>query len=88
MVVFARVAIISEGKQVDAKLAELKNIEADHLGDDSGLAAYFKLESARLIQYIKSLPDVAGIHFMPVTPSGWRQFSSLLDDQRPTEELS
>lgn len=48
--------VLFAGKQVDAKLAELKNIEADHLGDDSGLAAYFKLESARLIQYIKSLP--------------------------------
>ncbi|CAK9868074.1 unnamed protein product [Sphagnum jensenii] len=68
----------ASGKEADAVMGQWRRAEAAHGNDPLAMAAYCEHKSMQLIEYIKNLPDVAGIHVMPVTTTGWQQFQVLV----------
>jgi len=70
----------ASGKEADAMKARWRRIEAAHAGDSVAFARYCYEESVQLIKTIKNLPGVAGIHVMPVTQAGWRQYQKLVEE--------
>jgi len=72
----------ASGKEADAILAQWRKAEAEHAGDPGAMAAFCNQQSLKLIETIKSLPGVAGIHVMPVTRAGWRQYEGLITEGR------
>ncbi|CAM6087120.1 unnamed protein product [Calypogeia fissa] len=69
----------TSGDRAKFRLDELRKVEATCSKDLQERRAFFKKETQDLMRFTKSLPGVAGIHFMPVTPSGWRQFAEILE---------
>lgn len=68
----------ASGKEADAITARWKRIEAEYAGDSVAFARFCYEESVRMIESIRCLPGVAGIHVMPVTRAGWRQYQKLV----------
>ncbi|KAG0576506.1 hypothetical protein KC19_5G085000 [Ceratodon purpureus] len=72
----------ASGKEADAMKARWKRVESEHAGDSVAFARFCYKESVQLIESIRSLPGVAGIHVMPVTRAGWRQYQKLVSEGR------
>lgn len=68
------------GKEADVLLQEFQRVEACE--SVSGKGAFFKTWNLKIIEMVKSLPKVSGMHLMPVTSQGWRELAFLMSKEK------
>lgn len=64
------------GKEAEVLLQDFRRADAGE--SISGKGAFFKTWNLKIIEMVKSLPKVSGMHLMPITSQGWRELAFLI----------